>query len=236
MVRLPLAALTMDDFIQREQARADSYRLLATCFCQPDRDLFLNEGVLSSLAETLRQLCPAAADEASRMKAAFPSGQEELLVEYARLFVGPHELTAPPYGSVYLDGQREVMGPSTREVIRFYQDEGLALDEGHAELPDHITVELEFLYYLITCEIKALRSGDAGESLRLFNKQKNFLDTYVLKWVPRFCRGIEAETALEYYRTLAACLSAFLTEFEADIAIPESVGSMIWGGDHDANA
>lgn len=226
----------MDDFIQREQARADSYRLLAACFCQPDRDLFLEEGVLPGLAETLRKLCPTAADEASRMKAAFPSGQEELLVEYARLFVGPHELTAPPYGSVYLDGQREVMGSTTREVIRIYQDEGLTLDEGLTELPDHITVELEFLYYLITGEIKALRSGDAKEVFRLFERQRTFLDNYLLKWVPWFCSGIEAETALEYFRALAVCLSTFLTEFEANIAIPESVTSLIGGETTDANA
>lgn len=218
----------MDDFIKREQARADSYRLLAACFCQPERDLFLKEEVFAGLVENLRQLYPPAAEEAARMQSDFSTTQqEELVVEYAHLFVGPHELVAPPYGSVYLDGQGEVMGPSTREVVRIYQEEGLALDEDFAELPDHITVELEFLYYLIVCELKALRSGDAKEAFRLFERQKKFLDNYLLKWVPKFCSGIEAGTALEYFRALAVCLSTFLTEFEANVAVPESVTSII---------
>ena len=218
----------MDDFIKREQARADSYRLLAACFCQPERDLFLEEEVFSGLAENLRQLYPAAAEEAARMQTDFlDTEQEELVVEYALLFVGPHELVAPPYGSVYLDGQREVMGPSTREVMRIYQEEGLALDEDFAELPDHITAELEFLYYLIVCEIKALRSGDALEAFRLFERQRQFLGEYLLNWVPEFCGRIKAGTAQGYFRSLADCLSTFLMEFEANVALSESVASII---------
>ena len=227
----------MDDFIKREQARADSYRLLAACFCQPERDLFLKEEVFTGLLENLCQLYPAAAEEAARMQSDLSgTEQDELIVEYARLFVGPHELVAPPYGSVYLDGQGEVMGPSTRDVIRIYHEEGLDLDEEFAELPDHITVELEFLYYLIVCELKALRSGDAKEAFRLFERQKKFLDNYLLKWVPKFCTGIVGGTALEYYRALAVCLSTFLTEFEADVAIPASVTSLIAAGTTDAKA
>jgi TorA maturation chaperone TorD len=218
----------MDDLIIKEQARADAYRLLAACFCQPEKDLFLDEEVFSGLTENMRQLYPAAAEEAARMQTDFSNiEQEELLVEYAHLFVGPHELVAPPYGSVYLDGQGEVMGPSTREVMRIYQEEGLALDEGFNDLPDHITAELEFLYYLIVCEIKALQSGDALEAVRLIEKQRDFLDKYVLKWVPEFCDRITVGTTLAYYRSLSACLGMFLLQFEASISIPGSLMASI---------
>jgi len=30
---------------------------------------------------------------------------EDLMVDYAKLFIGPFDLLAPPYGSIYLDGQ-----------------------------------------------------------------------------------------------------------------------------------
>lgn len=214
--------------MKREQARADSYRLLAACFCQPEKDLFLKEEVFAGLAGNLGQLLPTAAEEAARMQSNFSTTeQEELIVEFAYLFIGPHELAAPPYGSVYLDGQGEVMGPSTREVVRIYQEEGLALHEDFAELPDHISAELEFLYYLIICELKALRSGDAEEVFRLFERQKKFLDDHLLKWVPEFCGAIEAGTALEYFRALAVCLSTFLTQFEAYVGLPESVLSSL---------
>ena len=121
-------------------------------------------------------------------------------------------------------------------MIRFYQDEGLTLDEGFTELPDHITVELEFLYFLITVELRALQSTGVDSFIRSFEKQKYFLENYMLNWVPRFCEMIETETTLEYYRSLARCLRMFLTEFEANIAIPESVISLIEEETTDANA
>ncbi|MFN2356106.1 MAG: molecular chaperone, partial [Desulfopila sp.] len=74
------------------------------------------------------------------------SRHQDLLVEYARLFVGPFELLAPPYGSVYLETGRRLMGDSTIAVQHMYTNAGLTLDV--QEAPDHIALELEFMHYL----------------------------------------------------------------------------------------
>ena len=62
------------------------------------------------------------------------------------------------------------------------------------------------------------------------------LADHLLKWVPQFCGRIKAETTLEYFRALADCLSTFLSEFEADVAMPESVTSLMGEGQIDAKA
>lgn len=103
--------------------------------------------------------------------------EEELAVEYARLFVGPFGLRAPPYGSVYLDNQRSVMGPSTMETIRCYEDEGLARDDEFNELPDHIVVELEFMYYLSYRQVEALQKG---RRKRINLNRKSFVRVFSL--------------------------------------------------------
>ena len=91
--------------------------------------------------------------------------EEELLVEYARLLVGPNELPAPPYGSVYLEEGRKVMGESTARVMEFYKAEGLSMNEQFQNLPDHITAEMEFMYYLAYHEVEALEKNDREKGL-----------------------------------------------------------------------
>ena len=140
--------------LSRERARAEVFRLLSACLCEPEKDAFLQEEVFDHLGRALGRVCPEAEAPAREMKAAFSAETEEALrVEHARLFVGPHKLPAPPYGSVYLEKGRMVMGRSTVDVVAFYRSEGIHVDDEAAELPDHIAVELEFVHHLIAREL-----------------------------------------------------------------------------------
>jgi TorA maturation chaperone TorD len=134
----------------------------------------------------------------------------DLSVEYARLFVGPYNLAAPPYGSVYLDGGRKVMGDSTMEVMRLYQREGLTIDNEFKELPDHISVELEFMYYLAYKKVKVLEAPESRDIQRLTETQGLFLNKFLKPWVPLFCDEIRKGTDNEFYRALADCLLTFV--------------------------
>ena len=136
--------------------------------------------------------------------------EEDLSVEYAKLFIGPYELKAPTYGSVYLDGVRRVMGDSTMEVIGIYQEAGLAIDDEFKELPDHIAVELEFLYYLIYKEVEALEKYGIDQALNFIRHQELFLNKFLGQWVLPFCKKIKEGTDNEFYTALADCLLAFI--------------------------
>lgn len=136
---------------------------------------------------------------------------EDLAVEYARLFVGPYELKAPPYGSIYLDGERRVMGNSTMEVIRLYEEAGLVMDKDFKELPDHIAVELEFMYYLIYKEAEALEKLEKEKALALRETRNRFFNRFLSPWVPSFCQKIKESTNNPFYINLADCLLTFIT-------------------------
>src|SRR4030043_2079977 len=111
---------------------------------------------------------------------------EDLAVEYARLFVGPYELKAPPYGSVYLDGGRRVMGDSTMEVVRIYEKTGLAMDKDFKELPDHIAVELEFMFFLIYKEGEALEKLEKDKALAFREIRNHFFNRFFSPWILPF--------------------------------------------------
>jgi TorA maturation chaperone TorD len=135
---------------------------------------------------------------------------EDLMVEHARLFVGPQQVIAPPYGSVYLEEGRRVMGDSTLKARQTYQEAGLHLDPDFKELPDHIAVELEFLYFLTAKGVEAAAAGKVEESRRYDSAREVFLDQHLRRWVPPFCARVAEGTESDFYRDLAECLTAFI--------------------------
>ena len=144
-----------------DRLRGDCYKMLAVCFYPPERKILLEEDLLGDLSASLGQACPEAQPRAEEMEKTIRQiGDEELAVDHARLFVGPFGLKAPPYGSLYLDGDGKVMGNSTMRVIQIYEEEGLEIDAEFTELPDHVAVELEFMYYLAH---RAAREFEADE-------------------------------------------------------------------------
>lgn len=187
------------------------FRLLAACFYEPQKKLFLEENLFGNLTEGLKQVCPDAEAFSSHMeKSIYNYTEEDLRVEYAKLFVGPFELLAPPYGSVYLDDGGRVMGDSTMQVIEIYQKEGLARSDDFKDLPDHIAVEMEFISYLIFKGRDALDNADEDSAMNYKDKQDFFLNTFLRRWVPLFCKKIKEGTDNVFYTSLADCVSTFV--------------------------
>ncbi len=194
-----------------KQCRAESYRLLADCFYTPDGIWLNQENLFGDLAGTLQSICPNAANLSLKMEEiAAQQSVEKLSIEYAKLFVGPYELLAPPYGSVYLDRQQQVMGNSTMAVKNMYQEYGLNIADDFKELPDHIAVELEFMYYLIYKEIEALQLADNGDASTFVQAQKQFVHSFLGKFVFSLCDKIQEESISTFYQALAACVSTFV--------------------------
>ena len=209
----------MRDLTEKEGLRAETYRLLTALFCLPDVVLWTEARVPARLAEALEVVAPGAEAEARALAGALEGADETALrVDYARLFVGPGELLAPPYGSVYLEEGRVVMGSSTQDVVRRHGDEGITVDPEFQELPDHIAAELEFLYLLaFRCREASARADE--EAFRTYRrKQAEFLRDHLLRWGPEFAARVEERAETGFYRALARCLRAFLAESEAGYA------------------
>ncbi|MBI5076736.1 MAG: molecular chaperone TorD family protein [Nitrospirae bacterium] len=216
--------MDIKEFVCREQVRGDCFRLLSACYYQPEKELFLQDGILENLESSLKEISPDASVFAGGMKTAFSISKEvDLNVDYAKLFVGPNELLAPPFGSVYLDGERKVMGDSTMEVIKMYEAHGLSMDREFGNLPDHITVELEFMYYLIYREIEALEKSDIAAALSHIKAQELFLSRFLRPWIEPFCNNLRAGADSGYYRSLADCTLSFVMVFYPGDAFPEEL-------------
>ncbi len=174
---------------------ANSYKLLSLLYDSPSDTM---EEMLFLLKETLRDLKPDLISTVSEMEDYLVGTQdfEFLQIEYAKLFVGPFDLLAPPYGSIYLDGQRRLMGESTIKVLEAYRDAGLTLSNEFKQPPDHIITELEFMYYLIA---KYLETEDN----QWLTMKDEFHDRYLKPWVRDFADRIANNSHSPFYKGLS---------------------------------
>ena len=190
----------MDRFLTGAEQRANAYKFFSECYHLPDDELLelLNEP-------------PANIDLSVDVLAdAAPGDLEELRVDYARLFVGPFEVLAPPYGSVYLEDQDRVMTQSTEDVMDEYLREGL--DVGMKEPADHVAAELEFLYVLVVRELEVVADDDFERAATSLRKQKRFLDYHLGAWIEEFTDAVETNAKTDFYRELARQTRTFVTE------------------------
>lgn len=189
--------------------RAESFRLLAECYYAPEGGL---AALTADLERFLASVCPDASPHLAAMREETEREPESTPrhVDYARLFVGPFGVLAPPYGSVYLEGERRVMGGSTIHVRDTYREEGLDMSEDCHEAPDHVAVELEFMHFLAFKEAEAAARGDLPEAERYQQKQKEFLERHLGAWVSAFTDLIKSHAETEFYRNLAECTRILL--------------------------
>jgi len=143
---------------------------------------------------------------------------EELAVEYARLFLGPSEPISP-HESVHneMDGGDwgALWGPETVKVKRFIESAGLEYTPDYTGIPDHISVELEFLQKLSMRESAAWAEGDTEGALYGLKMEKMFIQDHLFKWVPLFCDKIIAKANMPFYREMAKVTKGFL-EFDKE--------------------
>lgn len=166
-------------------------RLLALLYYQPDRE---TQQVLGSLSECMERHCMALFQRAVQLESSFvPNDLQRLNVAYAKLFVGPAELAAPPYGSVYLEDRRVVNGESTLAVRELYRQAGLEISR--SEPADHIAFELEFLAYLgDTWEMEPERNRSIAQQM---------LERHLGAWVAEFADTVRESELSMFYSNLA---------------------------------
>jgi len=191
-------------------ARADLCRLLAACHYEPGPE-FAEERVFAAMQEAASRIHPDLAAQARRVGDAFAAANaQDLLVDYTRLFLGPVDMVAKPYGSVWLGGDTALMQDSTMAVLELYAEGGFDIDESFRELPDHIAAELEFLYLLIFRASEARRNGDAAALARFAALRKRFLDEHLGRWVGPFTAAVRAGAQTAFFRELAELTARFV--------------------------
>ena len=186
-----------------------AFRILSDCFFLPDPGI---SEKLEDLEFNMADMCETIVPLIQNMRKEFKTGAdfEPLKVDFAKLFVGPYQLSAAPYGSVYLEGERKMMGNSTLDVRKRYRDAGLDTAKTFKDAPDHIGAELEFMHYLIFKEIEGFANADIETAIVFFQRQKSFLEDHLVAWVPQFAAGIIANAETSFYQNLAKATELFL--------------------------
>ena len=191
------------------RARSEIFKMLSECFSTHKN---LTPGHINDLRNHMEKICPDAVPAVEKMSSSFAEHADtgELTIDYARLFIGPFALLSPPFGSVYLEQDRQVMGESTRNVIELYMTFELELAPDFHNAPDHIIAELEFMYYLVFRELEALKCLDEDSRIYLHRSEKLFLETYLAPWINEFTVNIEQHARTSFYRNLALATRRFI--------------------------
>jgi TorA maturation chaperone TorD len=201
----------MSDFDHEQGAARETLcRLLAACYYQPGPE-FAEEKVFDTMRDAAIRVHADLAVQTRRLGEAFAaSDPQALLIDYTRLFLGPVNALAKPYGSVWLTGESSLMQNSTMAVLELYREGGFDISEDFRELPDHIAAELEFLYLLIFRENEAHRNGDLDALATTENLRRRFLAGHLAVWVDRFTAAVKDGAETDYYRALAELTQRFI--------------------------
>lgn len=200
--------MNKQDYLFCQSARQSVYKGFSECFYLPQNSLY------QSIGELIISLDVLESEASSLLKKIHsePENEKKLIIDFSKLFIGPYSLLAPPYGSVYLEGDRKIMGDSTLNVIEHYKEAGLAINDDSYEVPDHICVELEFMYFLIFKEIEAIQSKQTDVANQFMNRQPRFFQSHISDWVFQFIQLVENHAETDFYHNLAAALGIFITE------------------------
>jgi len=191
-------------------AKAELYRFFAEFFKPPEEN-FYREFTSPRYSEELSRLLHEAgyATTVPNLRELWPSF-EEFAEDYRRAVSGTVHPYAPPVESIYKpwteDPEAEVpmagqkgyfYGDPALHMRHLYDELGITLPSEYAGMPDHLTLELEFLALLF-------ETGEP-EAARLFIREH-------LNWLGDFRTELEETPRGERYAQLVAWLEDILRQ------------------------
>lgn len=127
-----------------------------------------------------------------------------ILEEYQRLFIGPDEILAPLWESVYKTKDKLLFGEIELEIRRYYNSIGLDVKEN--EPADYLPLQLSFMSRL--CDI------DDNNNLVNINenliKQWKFLKEHLLAWISSWEEDVNQNTEMQLWAGFAQMTKGWL--------------------------
>ncbi len=123
---------------------------------------------------------------------------QDLQVAYTHLFINaaPHVI-APPYASVYMDGDGDLQGRTTEKIHDFYLQHGFDV-RVTGEPADHIRFQLEFIAGLF-------QEGQEKAA-------ESFIRTLFYPWFSRFYRRFNEESRHPFYEASLQLIHTIVKE------------------------
>lgn len=111
---------------------------------------------------------------------------DALKSEYVKLFIGPGEIPAPLWESVYVVGEDLLFQQSTLDVREAYRAAGFQAAGYPHEADDHVGIELDFMATLAEKTLEAWNAGNRDEMADTLLTQDRFLEEHLHAWLPAF--------------------------------------------------
>lgn len=138
----------------------------------------------------------------------YSKGLLELQKEYTRLCHASKPRLLPLFESVYREGK--LLQESTVEVARLYYGAGLKLDKDFSLPPDHISLELEFMAYLCSQEIEAIREKDSFVLDKAKKLQQKMLTEHLQFFVSEFAQRLQKHASSEFYKVTGRYMENYI--------------------------
>ena len=200
-------------------ARGAMYQILSACFLYPEEE---NLSILKSpdFQEHAKDLmlCYEGVDDGAGLKRCLNEVQElygnaniETLQRIYQCVVGHTMSKECPlyetqYGAAHVYQQVHELG----DIQGFYKAFGLDISDVEKERCDHVSVELEFIHFLLYKQAYALENHGDEKVQICVDAQKKFLKEHIGKWVPLFAVLFSRKAGEGFYCALSALTKEFL--------------------------
>lgn len=203
---------------RQRQNLLDAIRIISSLFWGADEEKchrLLNGDDLQTLAKLLPLLPADTHDAYAGLKdqvcdlTSVPELCESLEQAFIPLFVNARGgIAAPLYQSCYPGpdappAQAGLMEAAAERMQARFVSRGLDLASGLHEPPDHLAIELEYLYFL-------LDKGWTASEPALLTEAVDFSRTELLSWVPLIEQRVAKTAAGSFYALLLTILTALL--------------------------
>ena len=117
-----------------------------------------------------------------------------------------------PYESFYVRDDAQIESGGDNPIYEFYEHFNFVVEKDKARVvsPDHIAIEMEFMYMLIEGERKAMENSDAKTAQEFNNMQIDFLEKHLLKFAPLYLINAKNEAKTPFYHDAAETTLEFL--------------------------
>lgn len=213
------------ELIELTQDRCENYGMLSRLFrVEIDRAL-LEDLVDSPAAEPIgnRDFDEGYARLRAQLDAIedLDRGKSILAIDYCLTFLGygvdPAKAddsgrnAAYPYESIYTKKVKTLGGEYSAEVKALYQAQGFKPEKGREALAaDHIAGELEFMQFLASMELAALRGEGPMDARTARSLARSFAQEHLLSWIDSFKEAVEGFSETEFYKGLVQMTKGWL--------------------------
>lgn len=142
----------------------------------------------------------------SEIKSLIGKGQKQNLSQaYQYLFIGPNDLPAPPWSSVYLDKESVIFGESLLNLRTFLQKYQIEFSQNTNEPEDHFGLMLMLAAYLAEQKPDVLAE---------------YLTEHLFTWAYRYLALLSEQTDYPFYQGIALLAQDSLQYWQEQANLP----------------